>query len=344
MVGDVKLDKLAWKKAKDECDRGIAYIVKSLQELVNLFGEDVVLAVRRAIWERHGNASEWSVRVIGDSLAGLQNHASSYCSVHRPATHDDVVAQIIAVREMVSAALVLSWTSDFAKAYRQVPQLMEQLKLTVVVQHCPETNAPVFIVSYGQLFGGKTPPQNFSRQPSWWCYVMAPLIGLPLQHTVDDVIATERKEIAVCGNDAWREITALTGWDIPDSKSPPPAETTCVLGADIRHDAYDSEIDVTELRAETLRSVVYDHIQKDNLGAGAAGKLYGRFSATNSQSHGCYGRAKLGPIKKRQYEHGKSHLTRQLISSLWWWYNAMANRVPRPVPFGKLRRSDPVIT
>jgi hypothetical protein len=184
---------LAWKKTKGECDRGIAYIVKSSQELVNLFGEDIVIAVRRAIWERHGNASEWSVRVIDDFLAGLQNHASSYCSVHRLATHDDVVAQIIAVHEMVSAALVLAWTSDVAKAYRQVPQLMEQLKLTVVVQHCPETNAPVFIVSYGQPFGGKNPPLNVSRHPSWWCYVMAPLIGLPLQHTVDDVIAAERK-------------------------------------------------------------------------------------------------------------------------------------------------------
>ena len=55
---------------------------------------------------------------------------------------------------------------------------------------------------------------------------MAPLLGLPLQHAVGDVIATERKEIAVCGNNAWREITALIGWDIPDSKSPPPAGTT----------------------------------------------------------------------------------------------------------------------
>ena len=80
-TGDVKLDMLAWKKTKDECDRGIAYIVKSFQELVNLFGEDVVIAVRRAIWERHGNASEWSVRVIDDFFAGLQNHASSYSNI-----------------------------------------------------------------------------------------------------------------------------------------------------------------------------------------------------------------------------------------------------------------------
>ena len=75
----------------------------------------MVIAVPRAIWERHGNVRDWSVRVIDDFLAGMQNHASSYCCVHRPATHDDVVAQIIAVREMVPAALVLPWTSDFAK-------------------------------------------------------------------------------------------------------------------------------------------------------------------------------------------------------------------------------------
>ncbi len=54
---------------------------------------------------------------------------------------------------------------------------------------------------------------------------MAPLLGLPLQHTVGDVIATEREGIAVCGNDAWREITALTGWDIPDSNHKSPQAT-----------------------------------------------------------------------------------------------------------------------
>ena len=87
-----------------------------------------------------------------------------------------------------------------------------------------------------------------------------------------------------------------------------------------------------------------NHIQSKNLSAGASGKLYGRLSATTSQTHGRYGRAKLGPIKRRQYEHGMSHLTRQLLSSLWWWYHGLANRVPRPVPFGALRRSDPIIT
>ena len=138
-TGDQKLDELAWKKTKDECDRTIAFVVNTYDELVDMFGEDIIIAVRRAIWERHGNARDWSVRVIDDFLAGLQNSASSYCCVHRPATRDDVIAQVIAARGMVPAAPVQTWTSDFAKAYRQVPQLKEQLMLSVVAQFCPDT-------------------------------------------------------------------------------------------------------------------------------------------------------------------------------------------------------------
>ena len=81
---------------------------------------------------------------------------------------------------------------------------------------------------------------------------MAPLLGLPLQHTVDDVIATERKENAVCGNDAWRQITALIGWDIPDSTSPFPSSNTCLLGAGVRHREHGPELDMTETRIDTL--------------------------------------------------------------------------------------------
>ena len=94
---------------------------------------------------------------------------------------------------------------DFAKAHRGVPQMIEQLQLTVVAQWCPQEKKVVSIVSAGQLFGGKTPPRNFSRCPAWWCYLMAPMYGLPLQHTVDDVMATERCSVVESGNHVWRK-------------------------------------------------------------------------------------------------------------------------------------------
>ena len=50
-TGDDKLDEMAWQKTKDECDRNIAFVTKSYHELVEQLGDDVVIAVRRAIWE-----------------------------------------------------------------------------------------------------------------------------------------------------------------------------------------------------------------------------------------------------------------------------------------------------
>ena len=92
-----------------------------------MFGHDIVVAVRRSIWERHGNATEWAVRVIDDFRAGLINDACSYCSVHRPATHDDVIVAIMVERQRHEFEKAKPRTSDFAKAYRQVGQMIEQI-------------------------------------------------------------------------------------------------------------------------------------------------------------------------------------------------------------------------
>ena len=55
-TGDDELDERAWKKTQDEIDGGIASKIDSWECLVEQVGHDVVVAVRRAIWERHGNA------------------------------------------------------------------------------------------------------------------------------------------------------------------------------------------------------------------------------------------------------------------------------------------------
>ena len=172
---------------------------------------------------------------------------------------------------------------------------------------------------------------------------MAPMYGLPLQHTVHDVMATERNSIVQSGNDVWRETIDLAGWDIPDSKSPKPSDNTCLLGADIRHDAEGSVIDITEARVDTLEQLIMEHLNSNLLAAGAAGKLWsiiGHEFAVKCK----YGRAKLGPIKSRQYDHHNNKLTNQLRAALLWWADALRNRVPRPVPLERVRRSNLVIT
>ena len=117
-----------------------------------------------------------------------------------------------------------------------------------------------------------------------------------------------------------------------------------MLGADVRHWEHGSELDITETRVDTLEEVLLEHLRSEKLSAGAAGKLYGRLSATSSQTHGKFGRAKLGPIKARQYDPHNMHLTNQLRAALLWWSQTLRNRVPRPVPLERVRRASPVIT
>ena len=105
-----------------------------------MFGHNIVVAVRRAIWGRHGNATEWAVRVIDDFRIVLINDACSYCSVHMPATHDDVIAAIMVERQRHEYEKVKPWTSDVAEAHGQVAQMFEQLHFKVVAQWCPQGN------------------------------------------------------------------------------------------------------------------------------------------------------------------------------------------------------------
>ena len=99
-----------------------------------------------------------------------------------------------------------------------------------------------------------------------------------------------------------------------------------------------------ETRVQTISDTILMHLEQGILTAGAAGKLYGRLSATSSQTNDKYGRAKLSPIKKRQYQHFCSDLTNQLRSALCWWLAALRDRDPRPVPMNRVLRCDPVIT
>ena len=139
----------AWSKTQKEIDRGTAWRYDSLDDFRNVFGPDLIIEVRRVILERHGNAIEWKVRLIDDFKAGLQNTACSYCCVHRPATHDDLVAQVMAVRQVHPRILIHLWTSGFAQAYRQIAQEPSQMAYTIVAQWCPDDRRTVFITSVG---------------------------------------------------------------------------------------------------------------------------------------------------------------------------------------------------
>ena len=165
-----------------------------------------------------------------------------------------------------------------------------------------------YCVSWSTVWRKNT-SSEFQPAPSMVVLLDGSMFGLLLQHTVDDIMATERCSVVEKGNEVWRKTIKLAGWDIPDSKSPTPSSETCLLGADVGHVEHGSELDIIETRLDTLEQLFLEHLNSDQLSAGAAAKLYGRLSATSSQSHGKYGRAKLGPIEARQCNHHHHKLT-----------------------------------
>ena len=88
---------------------------------------------------------------------------------------------------------------------------------------------------------------------------MAPMYGSPLQHTVDDVMATERCSVVESGNQVWGTTTEIAGWGIPGSKSHPLPSGTCLLGADVRHHELGSELGITETRVDTVEQLLLGH-------------------------------------------------------------------------------------
>ena len=89
-----------------------------------------MVAVRRAILERHGNATELVVRVVDVFRVELIKGACSYwLSIGWPRT--GMWWQPSWRREGHDSEEVMSWTSEFAEVYWQVAQLVEQLHLIV---------------------------------------------------------------------------------------------------------------------------------------------------------------------------------------------------------------------
>ena len=84
------------------------------------------------------------------------------------------------------------FTSDFVKAFMQVPGVTELLHLAVGVQWDPDHEQPALMIPFTQVFGGRLTPLNLARFPAWCCYAMAGLGALPTEHCVNDIIGSER--------------------------------------------------------------------------------------------------------------------------------------------------------
>ena len=91
--------------------------------------------------------------------------------------------------------------------------------------------AQVFFMAVSQVFGSGNAPLNFTRYADFCCGAIAALFAIPAVHCVDDVIVFELLMAVMSAYQCWRSFAELCGWDVPDVKSPPPAQNFRALGA-----------------------------------------------------------------------------------------------------------------
>ena len=228
------------------------------------------------------------------------------------------------------------FTSDFAKAFKQVPGVETMLHLSVVVQWDPVSRRPAFLVPYTQVFGGRSTPLNFARFPAWCCHAMAVLAALPCEHCVDDMISAERMKSMRSGWVVWRRFADHCGWRVPDVKSPEPSQQCIALGADfnlIQHPKGPMSVGIHDARIEAITSILTAIQEDEKLSCGLAGQVWGKLQHASSMLWGKFGSAKLRLFVRRQHEPSRLSLNPQLRHAIAWWIKVLhSRRYPREVP------------
>ena len=343
--GDDALDAASWEKSSAEFEDGaLRGPYFSLEEVQTKYGR-VRLLPRFGIWEQHGGSEEPTVRNIDNGLVGEQNNFCGNLYTNRPADLDLYIGLMRHVLELAPDQALMGFTSDFKSAYRQCTANPDHALGWVLVIWSHEHQCQVFGVAGAQLFGCALAPTNFCRIPDFCAFVASRLFFLALIHCIDDVMTAEACDTIMLGYKVWRRFAAACGWNIPDSKSPPPEALFRVLGAmiDLRQTPLPPVIRLAEDRYEKLYRALTQVMESGSLASGLAGQLFGQLGFSCSQFFGRWGRAKLRPFSRRQHEPTRYALNDQLWSALRWWKCNLHLAPPRAV-FSCRERRHVVVT
>ena len=100
--------------------------------------------------------------VIDDMLVAGQNSTAGYESTHVPMTSDAVAAQVRSVNMTFPEARLAGFPSDFAKAYKQVPEDPVEVENFVLAQFEPDKQCLAYWLPLTLLFGGRLAPLLFT--------------------------------------------------------------------------------------------------------------------------------------------------------------------------------------
>ena len=329
---DRELDTRAFNKTMEETVAGV--LIGPFYSLDEIPCDCPGVAPRCGIWEQHGEAVEADVRNIDDLLVGEQNSTAGSLFSHRPTDADALVAQCRAVARKCPHSSLKGWSSDFSKAYKQVPGDPHHCLDIVLAQFDPVMRCAAFFVALSQVFGSKTSPVNFSRYPAAFCHIVAGIFLLPATHCVDDVIFIEEEMVVDSGKMSWDLLMKLCGWRMSESKDAPPSSCFPIIGVSLNLEPFpnsDPTVLITARRISSLIQLIGNILVAASLGSGEAASLSGKVGFALSVTFGKFGRCRVRPILRRAYSRAR-HLNEELRSCLLWWRAFLRNFTPRPIP------------
>ena len=340
-VTDVALVTKAWEKSLAEAQRGV--VLGPFRELAEVPVASPSLCWRKAVWETRNGEQE--VRVIDDMLVSGQNSTAGYESTHVPMTSDAVAAQVRSVNMTFPEATLAGFPSDFAKAYKQVPEDPVEVENLVLAQFEPDKQCLAYWLPLTLLFGGRLAPLLFTRFPAFMIHIVAVLFCIAMQHCVDDLLNVERELTIQDCHKLWMKLCRLTGWDVPLAKTPVPARKFTVIGIEIDLSPLPSAhalVRITSARVEALLATLLNILVERKCTSKTAAKIFGQLGFAAASTYGRVGRAKLWPFKRRQFED-RQNVHPQMVAAVRWWQRFLRDYVPRHVPMG-LVDARPVVT
>ena len=96
--------------------------------------------------------------MIDDMLVAGLNEAAAYVSTHVPMTLDAVSSQVRLASEVSPEDRLRGFSSDFSKAYKQIPLHPVEALSMLLSQFCPAEGRALYWVALSLLFGGRLSP------------------------------------------------------------------------------------------------------------------------------------------------------------------------------------------
>jgi hypothetical protein len=210
-------------------------------------------------------------------------------------------------------------TNDLKAAYRHVPN--SNAGYTCFAVWNDDEKRVTYHDVPGHNFGKTAAVVNFNRFPELATVAARRLLWCVTEHYYDDNNVTEPEWAGDSGQLVLKAIcsNAFFGFPFDDEQDVPMHGSNEFLGVVSSLEDADEGIlrmDVSRKRRGKLRDLAEDALTKKSLPSGLASSIFGKCGFMLSPCYGTLGRACLQPIKRRQYEKGKTTIDDEIEDSL----------------------------